>query len=67
MQSTVNPSTGGLLDGSNKMAIPTALEGILQTVDQKIGEALGQLYVRRTFSLATKARAEQMVMNLVSE
>jgi len=49
------------------MAIPTALEGILQTVDQKIGEALGQLYVRRTFSLATKARAEQMVMNLVSE
>jgi len=37
---------------------------VLQTTDQEIGEALGQLYVAKAFTPATKARALAMVTNL---
>lgn len=38
----------------------------LQTVDGKIGEALGQLYVERAFPPAAKTRAVELVQNLRS-
>lgn len=37
---------------------------VLESVNRGIGEALGQLYVAKTFTPAAKARAREMVMNL---
>ncbi|MGB2869888.1 MAG: M13 family metallopeptidase [Bacteroidota bacterium] len=39
---------------------------IMQVINGSLGEALGQLYVERTFPPQAKARAREMVANLVS-
>ena len=39
---------------------------VLQSTDQELGEALGQLYVARAFSPGAKARAREMIDNLIA-
>ena len=38
----------------------------VRSTDQQLGEALGQIYVQKTFPPAAKARAKQMVQNLIA-
>jgi putative endopeptidase len=39
---------------------------VVQTTDRALGEALGQIYVQRTFTPQAKARALEMVGNLIA-
>jgi putative endopeptidase len=39
-------------------------ERVLETTDHLLGEALGQLYVQKTFPPEAKARAEEMIRNI---
>ncbi len=39
---------------------------VLQSTDQELGEALGQLYVARAFPPEAKARAREMINNLIA-
>jgi putative endopeptidase len=38
----------------------------VRTTDQELGEALGQIYVKKAFPPEAKARAQQMVRNLIA-
>jgi len=55
--------SGKYLQGTKEMQ-PRWRRCIVST-DRALGEALGQLYIQKTFSPAARARAQEMVKNLV--
>jgi putative endopeptidase len=55
---------GKYLQGTTEM-LPRWRRCVAST-DRALGEALGQLYVGKTFTLKAKARAQKMVRNLIS-
>ena len=55
---------GRVLSGTKEMQ--PRWKRCVQATDNTLGQALGQVYVQKTFSPEAKARAQNMVMNLIA-